>query len=132
MAEFRKDIVAAREDVDELGHISNLVYVRWVLEIAREHSAAVGWPHDAYLAMGAVWVVRKHEIEYLRPVFAGDAVALVTWVDAWKGASSVRRTSIRSVAEGVEVARAATLWAFIDLEAQRPRRIPPDLRAAFD
>jgi acyl-CoA thioester hydrolase len=128
--EYRQDIVAAREDEDEVGHVSNIVYLRWVLEVARAHSDAVGWDHAAYVRLGSVWVVRKHELEYLRPVRAGDAVALVTWVDSWRGASSVRKTSIRSP-EGVELARASTLWAFVSLGDGRPLRIPEHLKRDF-
>lgn len=126
---YQLDIVADRADVDELGHISNLVFLRWVLDAATAHSFAAGWNHEAYRKLGAVWVVRRHELEYLRPVYAEDAVALVTWVDTWRGASSIRKTSIR--AGGVEVARGSTLWAFVGLESGRPTRIPDDLKRDF-
>ncbi|RMH39117.1 MAG: acyl-CoA thioesterase [Deltaproteobacteria bacterium] len=126
---YALDLIADPSDVDELGHISNLVYVRWVLDVARAHSDAVGWTHDAYRRLGAVWVVRRHEIDYLRPVRAGDRVQLATWVDAWRGASSIRRTSIR--AGDVEAARASTLWAFVSFDSGRPVRIPDRLKVDF-
>lgn len=128
---FSLSIVAAEQDVDELGHVSNLVYLRWVLEAASAHSTAAGYDHDAYVRLGAVWVVRKHELEYLRPVHGGDTLELVTWVDSWRGASSVRKTSMVRPADGAEVARASTLWAFIDLATRRPRRVDEMLQRAF-
>ena len=43
-------IVAEAADIDELGHVSNLVYVRWVLDVAMGHSRSLGWDHAQYFA----------------------------------------------------------------------------------
>lgn len=129
-APFSLDIVASPDEIDELNHVSNLVYLRWVLRVAQAHSTAVGYDWDAYRELGAVFVVRRHEIDYLRPAFAGDQIALRTWVETWKGVSCVRKTSIvRS--DGEELARASTLWAFVSNETGRPQRIPADLKQQF-
>ena len=130
-AEFRDEIVAAREDIDELGHVSNVVYVRWIQDVAKAHSASVGWDHDRYRAFGAVFVVHKHVVEYRAPAFEGDRVARVTWVQSFSGASSDRRTRIVRVTDGKELVRASTSWAFVGLESGRPRRIPAEIASAF-
>jgi acyl-CoA thioester hydrolase len=125
------ELVPAPEDIDDLGHVSNLVYLRWVLEVALSHSAAVGWDSAAYRRIGAIWVVRRHEIDYLSSVLPEQRVAVSTWVDTVKGVSSIRKTSMRRVADGVEVCRGSSTWAFIDLVTGKPRKVPDDLRAAF-
>jgi acyl-CoA thioester hydrolase len=127
---FRLDITASLDDVDVMGHVSNLVYIRWVIEIAEAHSAAVGWNFDAYQELGGAFVVRRHEVDYLRPAFAGDAIALETWVESWKAASSIRCTTVLG-ADGTALARGRTQWAFVDMERGRPVRIPAALREAF-
>ena len=119
------------EDIDELDHVSNLVYLRWVLQAARAHSDAVGWDTAAYRDLGSIWVVRRHEIDYAQSARLGDEVALTTWVDSWKRVSSVRRTEIVRRADDRVLARAATTWAFVDLESARPTRIPPSVQGAF-
>ena len=129
-AEFVQEIVAAPEDIDELGHVSNVVYVRWIQDIARAHSAAVGWSTDAYRRVGGIFVVRRHEIEYSAPAFAGDRMTVTTWVEGWAAASSPRMTRIVRK-DGVELARATTLWAFVAVDSGRPRRIPKEIVAAF-
>ena len=78
-----------------------------------------------------VVVVRRHEIDYLVPVLEGDRIDLETWVDSWRGASLIRRTSMRRASDGVEMARAATTWAFIDTATGRPRRILEEIKVAF-
>jgi acyl-CoA thioester hydrolase len=130
-AEFRLEIEARAEDVDEQGHVSNLVYVRWVQDVARAHSAAVGYDLETYVRIGSTFVVRKHEISYFLPAFAGDRVALLTHVAWWRSAISERRTRIVRIGDGRELARAATLWAFVSVLSGRPRRIPAEIREAF-
>jgi len=118
-------------DIDELGHAGNLVYLRWVLEAALAHSTAVGLDQAAYLARREVWVVRSHQIEYLRPALAGERLAVETRVATMGAASSVRRTRIVRASDGAELCRASTDWAFLDLDRGRPRRIPDDIRSRF-
>jgi len=119
------------DDIDELDHVSNLVYVRWVLEVARAHSDAVGWDTAAYRTLGSIWVVRRHEIDYAQSARLGDELALTTWVDSWKRVSSVRRTEIVRRADDRVLARAATTWAFVELESGRPTRIPEAVQREF-
>jgi acyl-CoA thioester hydrolase len=137
---FSMEIRAQAADIDELDHVSNLVYVRWVQEVASAHSAALGYDFEAYRRMGAVFVVRRHEIDYLRSAVLGDRIALRTWVDSWKAASSVRMTSIVRLTGpgdapgedgGTELARARTTWALVSLDSGRPVRIPTELRDRF-
>jgi len=141
-------ITATSTDIDELGHVSNLVYVKWVLDVAMAHSRALGWDHPQYRALGAVFVVRRHEVDYVAQVREGEELIAETWVDDWRLASCIRRTEIRRVdrtsatlrvaarptgggACDRVVARGATTWAMISLATGRPQRIPDDLRALF-
>lgn len=128
---FDLAITAAPADIDDLGHVNNLVYLRWVQEVAIAHSIAQGWDGAAYQRLGASWVVRRHEIDYVLPVLEGEALTVTTWVEAVKGASSVRRTRMTRARDGAVVCRATTTWAFVDLARGRLVKIPDDLRAAF-
>jgi len=116
-----------------IGHVNNLAYLKWMQSAALAHSAAQGWPTERYREVGAGWVVRTHEIEYLQPAFPGDAIVVRTWVADLKKVTSLRRYRIVRAGSGGEVllARAATDWAFIDFAAHQPRRIPPEVAAAF-
>ncbi len=119
-------------DIDELEHVSNQVYLRWILEAAVAHSDALGWGTAEYRRLGAVWVVRRHEIDYVRATLLGEALAVTTWVDSWKRVSCVRKTELVRVADGQVVCRAATTWAFISFAQGRPTEFPEAMRAAFD
>jgi acyl-CoA thioester hydrolase len=122
------------DDIDELGHANNLSYLRWALAAAVAHSDIRGWPAGAYRELGAGWVVRSHQIDYLRPAFAGDTIIVRTWVADMKKVTSLRRFLIVRNSGGNEVllARAATDWAFIHFATGVPRRIPPEISQAFE
>ena len=127
--------VVGDDEIDAvIGHVNNLAYLKWMQSAAMSHSAAQGWPTEAYQQLGAGWVVRSHQIEYLRPAFAGDEIVVRTWVADLKKVTSLRRYEIvrgRTDSETV-LARAATDWAFIHFATHQPRRIPPQVAAAFE
>jgi len=123
---FVHEVTVVETDIDNLGHASNLVYLRWVQDAALAHSAALGFPEQSYIARGQAWVVRKHEIEYLRAAVSGDRLRIETRVATMKVANSVRKTEIFRADE--LLCRAATDWVYVDLTRGRPLRIPPDLR----
>jgi len=123
------EIIATDADVDEVGHVSNVVYVKWIQDVAMAHSVANGWDFPAYQAFGAVFVVRRHEVDYIAPIVAGQTIVATTWVDGWRPASCVRYTELTR--DGKVVARGATTWALMSLTTGRPQRIPEHLAAAF-
>ncbi|MDZ4779684.1 MAG: acyl-CoA thioesterase [Planctomycetia bacterium] len=120
------------DEIDRLGHANNLVYLRWMLDAAVAHSTAQSWDSKAYEELGAVFVVRSHQIEYLRPAFAAEEVVVLTWVASFRRASSVRRYEMRRASDGKVLATAATEWAFVDLATRLPTRIHPRVLAAFE
>jgi acyl-CoA thioester hydrolase len=122
---YRHELTVQPTDIDELGHANNVVWVRWVNEAAIAHSRSAGLGPDVYLALRVVWVVRRHDIEYLASALEGERLSALTWVATLRGATSLRRTVIR---RGEQLlARAATTWALIDTTTGRPRRIPQEM-----
>ena len=95
LSRFTLPITPSAADIDELGHVSNLVYLRWVLEIATSHSSSLGWGHAEYRTLGSIFVVRRHEIDYVAQVREGEELVGETWVPHWKLASCVRHTEIK-------------------------------------
>jgi acyl-CoA thioester hydrolase len=118
--------------IDVNQHVSNLAYLRWMQEVAIEHSAAQGWPVARYLETRSGWVVRSHQIEYLRPAFLGEALTLFTWVADLRRRSSRRRYLFWRQADGQVLATAETDWVFVDGGSGRPLPIPAALAGAFE
>ncbi len=118
-------------DIDTLGHVNNVAYVKWVQDIAVAHSDSVGLDLAAYQRLGAVFVIRRHEIDYLRSAMLGDAIELRTWIADVMAAKCIRATEIRRITDGTMLAKGLTTWGFVDVTAQRPTRITDELRAMF-
>jgi acyl-CoA thioester hydrolase len=125
---FEHRITAKAEHIDELGHVNNAVWVQWIQEVALAHWYSIADPahQDDY-----IWVVVRHEIDYLRAVEVGETVTGRTWVgEAPKGARFDRHMEFVGEDGKVRV-RARTTWAIIDKAAGRPIRVPPEVIAPF-
>lgn len=125
---FTTTITAAPDDIDALGHVNNAVWVRWIQDMATAHWLAVADPAhiDAY-----VWVVVRHEIDYLGNVTAGERVTARTWVgEAPRGARFDRHVEFTG-ADGRVKVRAKTTWAIVDRITGRILRVPRDVAAPF-
>jgi acyl-CoA thioester hydrolase len=121
-------ITAQDADIDELGHVNNAAWVRWIQDVATAHWRAVSDPAhvEAY-----VWVVTRHEIDYLRAVLPGEAVTARTWVgEAPKGARFDRHVEFLGE-DGKPRVRARTTWAILDKATGRPLRVPAEVAAPF-
>jgi acyl-CoA thioester hydrolase len=120
-------VIAQAADIDELGHVNNTVYLRWVQDVATSHWRAVARDEDIDRF---IWVVTRHEIDYLRPTLVGEAVTLTTWVGTPRGARFDRFVEIVG-ADGTLRARAATVWALVDTRSNRAVRVPAEVAAPF-
>ena len=125
---FTHRIVAPAEAIDALGHVNKAVWVQWIQDVALAHwySVADSQHQDDY-----IWVVVRHEIDYLRPAFEGEMLTGRTWVgEAPKGARFDRHMEFVGEDGKVRV-RATTQWAIIDKASERPIRVPPEVIAPF-
>ncbi|ANC86663.1 thioesterase [Sphingomonas sp. NIC1] len=127
-ARFTMTITAAAEDIDELGHVNNAVWVRWIQDIAVAHWDAVA-PAEHRETM--IWVVTRHEIDYRGNVVAGETVTGETWVpEPPKGARFDRHVRFIG-ADGKVKVEAVTTWALLERATGRLMRVRPEVAAPF-
>jgi acyl-CoA thioester hydrolase len=123
-------------DIDELNHVNNTVYLRWIQDVATAHWKSLAGA-DAQAAIG--WVVVRHEIDYKMPANLGDEILLRTWVGEASRLKFERFTEIRRKAfpeqdrrvDNQLLAQARTLWVPIDWKTGKPTRVSTDVRARF-
>lgn len=125
---FTLTIRVADADIDPQGHVNNVVFVRYVQEAALAHWRSVA-PPEAREAFA--WVVRRHEVEYLRPGLPGDELQVRTWVGEPSGATWERFTEVHRPGEPRPIVTARTVWVMLDAATGRPRRVDPGLAATF-
>ena len=141
-------------ELDPLGHVNNAAYLHYLEQAAIDHAAAAGFPADLLRATyGALFIARRHEVDYLRPALADNRLRVTTWAVSFGGAQGLRAYEITRLSpedpaadpsgdallapddlprpHGEVLVRARTLWAFVDVRTGRPRRLPPELPDAF-
>lgn len=126
--EFTRTFTATPEAIDELGHVNNAVWVQWIQAVATAHWQAVAPPAHQ---LAYVWVVVRHEIDYLRALGPRESVTARTWVaDAPQGAKFDRFMEFTG-ADGRVHVRARTVWALLDKASGRPLRVTNVVVAPF-
>lgn len=122
--DFSVAITVHKNDIDEIGHVNNVVYVRWVQEVAAAH-----WDSLASLEIKQkyLWVVLRHEIDYVSAAFEGDALLATTWVGETNGARSERFVHIANSKTGKIIAKTKTIWCLIDGFTMRPKRVDQEI-----
>ena len=128
MPVFELRIVVQPADIDALGHVNNVVYVRWMQDVAEKHWESVAAPT---LRAELNWVVTRHEVDYKAPAFVGEVLVARTWVGEPSGATWERFIEIRRVEGDRLLARGRSVYAALDAASGRPRRIDPRIQAAF-
>ncbi len=127
MTGFTLRFTATAADIDELGHVNNAVWVRWIQDVATEHWAAVA---PAEHQQAYVWVVTRHEIDYRGNLTEGEGVTAETWVGTLRGARFDRHVRFTGDDGRVKV-EAVTTWALIDRATGRLLRVREDIAAPF-
>ncbi|WP_028317008.1 acyl-CoA thioesterase [Desulfobulbus elongatus] len=127
----KTELVVPATAIDANGHVNNVQYVQWMQAAAMAHSDELGWPQERYAAMGRTWIIRSHAIEYLHSAYAGETIAILTWVADLRKFRSLRKYKFIRPADQVVLATAETLFIFCDLHTGKPMTIPPEVREAY-
>ena len=125
-------VIAGDADIDELGHVNNAVYVRWLTDCAWAHSQSLGMDIAAYRSLDRAMAMTRHEIDYLAPAWPEDEVQVATWITEFDGRLTMaRRFQVVRPADGKTLVRARTAFACIEMSSGRPRRMPDAFVAAY-
>jgi acyl-CoA thioester hydrolase len=123
---FTTPIIVLPEDIDQMGHVNNVVYVRWAQDVAYQHWVTKA---PAELQVKYSWVVMRHEIDYKAPAFLKDDIQGSTWVAEFSGVRSIRLVQITRADK--LLCEIKTTWCLLDAASLRPARIPAELASFF-
>ncbi|MEM8772979.1 MAG: thioesterase family protein [Pseudomonadota bacterium] len=120
--------VAGADEIDELGHVNNAVYLVWAQDIAVAH-----WRHvaDEKLRAEYVWVALRHEIDYRDQVLEGETVEIRTWLGEASGPRFIRHVDIRKPGAKRFSAKVETQWCLIDAATRKPKRVGEEILRPF-
>lgn len=117
-------------DVDWVGHVNNIVYIRW-LEDLRLHFLDTHFPLEPLRDQGVAPIIVSTNIHYKKGIALSDRhVQAQMWVeDLGKAAFYLGARFL--VGEDV-CCTAQQRGTFVDRHKMRPIRIPAQLREAFE
>jgi acyl-CoA thioester hydrolase len=131
-APFVVAVTATAADVDSYGHVNNAVYLKWLERCAWAHSASVGLPEAACVALRRGMAVRRLRLDYLAPTHAGDNVLVGNWISASDARLRVtRRYQLVAAAQGKTLLRGEIDYVCLNLDSGRPVRMPPTFVAGY-
>lgn len=118
-------------DLDQVRHVNNANYLAYIEECNVAATDAFGWPMDRIMELDVGIVARRYRIEYREPALLHDELEVTSFLSGVKRSIAVRHNEVRRVRDGALLARAWSLWVFVDLKAGRPIRIPPSFMESF-
>lgn len=116
-------------DFDQLGHVNNVVYLRYVQEVAGSHWMNIA---TAEQQQSSIWVVGRHEIDYRHSILPGTQVLGLTWVHPPQGMRFYRSVWLVSPDKQTVFAQAKTTWLLLNAQTGRPKLVPDDMLKQFE
>jgi acyl-CoA thioester hydrolase len=115
-------------EIDELNHVNNVVYLSWVNDIAVAHWNSLT---SEALRNKMIWVALRHEIDYKAEALLGDAIRVRTWTGVARGLRYARHTRILRAKDDALLAEALTYWCPMDATTRKPARPPAEISILF-
>ncbi len=125
---FELPLTIAPADIDDLGHVNNVVYLRWAQEVATAHWRAAATPAQV---QSIAWVAVRHEIDYKHPAFIGDGVLASTWVGTAEAVRFERFVELLRASDRRLLAQTRTLWVPISRATGKVTRVDASVREVF-
>ena len=124
MSVFETNYTVVTSNIDELNHVNNVVYLQWIQDIANLHwnELKEGVDTAAY-----VWVVIRHEIDYLNQALLGDTLLAKTWVGKTAGLKSIRH--VEFYRNNKLLVKAQTTFCLLHAKSFKPMRITDEILA---
>ena len=115
-------------DIDDNGHVNNVVYLRWAQDLGVAHWRGLA-PAEALSTWA--WIALRHEIDYRRALLPGETAQGRTWVAETAQGPRFDRFIRNDAEDGAMCAQVVTTWVLVEQATGRPRRVPPWMMRMF-
>jgi acyl-CoA thioester hydrolase len=113
------------QHLDMEGHMNSAWYLNLLEEVVMDAMEHARWPMQRAQEAGFRYAARKHRLEYLRPALLGDELRITTYLGEIGDDHVVRHCQV-NLASGELIARAQSVWAFVDLDSGEPLPVPQE------
>jgi len=128
MKALEKEITVSKNDLDDLNHVNNVVYIHWIQEIAKKHWKILV---SNEIIKNYYWVLLEHQIKYLHPALLNDKIRLKTYIEKTTGIKSSRIVEIYNKDTNKLLVTSTTIWCLINAKTNKLNRITDEIRQAF-
>jgi len=129
---FAVDLEVLPEDLDDLGHMNNAVYLNWLDQSHLAHTFHLGVTPERMRASGCALVVRHVDLVYLGASRLGEIARVGTCIaDCDCKLRLQRRFQMVLRESGKTVLRGHIDYISVDFQKGRPMRMPGDYAEAF-
>lgn len=106
-------------------HVNHATYLNYLEQASAEQdeSLGIGLKHLAD-ELGGLFMVKHHDITYQGQATFGDWLTVTTWAEEISGPRLVRGYLVHHEESGRLLVEARTTWVWVELETNRPRRVP--------
>lgn len=129
---YKKNLRVRSYELRSDGSVGHAVFMQWFQEAAFEASASRGFGIEKYDEMGATWVMRGVDVEFLEPAHYLEEIQVSTWISDFQRVRSHREYEARRASDRALLARARVDWVFLDATTLALRRIPAEMSALFE
>lgn len=120
------ELQVQRADLDELQHVNNIIYLRYLQEAAIAHWYAIA-PKE--IQENTRWVVKSHHITYHKSAHNEDLLNVTTWIAEFTAVTSLRKYEIKRGNQVIVTAE--TLWIALDTSTLKPKRLEQSIIDLF-
>lgn len=118
-------------DIDTAQHVNNAAYFNYIEECGIQAAFAAGWPMQRIIDAHFAIVARKVHIEYKQQAGIGEELDVSTYLSEVRRSTVVRHYRVARAGDGSLIARARTLWVFINTQTGGLARLPESFHADF-
>ena len=117
------------QDIDQMQHVNNAVYLEYASECGANHVSAVGWPWERMQAAGFAIFLRSNHIQYKQPAVLRDELEISTWLYQVRRSTAMRIYTIRRASDNALLSEIHAKGVCVNLATGQPIRWPEELMA---
>lgn len=130
MNKYYKEFTIPYYDTDNTKSIKIERILAYMVETSTWHSDSLDLGVDEIRKNNYGWMLIKWELEVIKYPKAKDIVKVVTWTSGFNKFYATREFEMLDSA-GTLIAKASSLWVFLDINKRRPVRIPSDIAQKY-
>lgn len=130
MNKYYKEFIVKNSDAFNDGYMKVDKILGWMAEVSTYHSNALGLSVDEIRKNDYGWMLIKWELEIIKYPQVNDTINVSTWTSGFNKFYANREFEILDDS-GILIAKASSLWVFLNISKRRPIRIPFEITKKY-